>query len=142
MVCLYWLGFDSQHTHRRYPTATQHGLFELLCFQPHPVQVSLINLDTTCSQIVPISMPSSVRTPVQRAIMSRSGPNLKPSSIFSLPVAWITEPATDPSWKNINLKTEWIKLQNEICLRIQLAPKECFILQNTLRVFCYLKTLA
>ena len=105
LVCLCWLGYYTQSTHWRYPIATQHGPFELLCFQPHPVRVSLNNLDTTCSHVAPISMPSSMRTPIQREIMGSSDPNLKPSSISGLPVAWITEPATDPSQKKVtNLK--------------------------------------
>ena len=103
LVCLCWSGYYTQSIHRRKPIATRHGLFELLCFHPHPFQVSLINLDTSCSHVVPISMPSSMRTPVQREIMSNSDPDFKPSSISSLPVTWITEPATDPSW---NLETE------------------------------------
>lgn len=45
-----------------------------------------------------ILTPSLVRTLVQRGQASRLVPCGTASSCLSLPDAWITEPATDPSW--------------------------------------------
>ena len=49
--------------------------------------------------VPPVSMltPSLVRTLVQRDTQCSRTPVLKPSSKSSLPFAWITGPATDPS---------------------------------------------
>ena len=139
MVCLYRLGYYTQSTHRRDPIATRLGLFELLCFQPHPVRVSLNDLDITSSLIIPISMPSSMRTPVQREIMHSSDPNLKPSSISGLPVAWITEPATDPSrkkeekiMKQLRQKFTWLKMV--LCTSISFNRTAHFVIKNK---FCF-----
>ncbi|CAB4065481.1 unnamed protein product [Lepeophtheirus salmonis] len=61
------------------------------------VHISLDNLDASDSSKVPMLTPSLVRTPVQRVALHSRTPNLKPSTNSSLPVAWITGPATDPN---------------------------------------------
>ena len=103
LVCLYWSGYCTTCTHRCYPTTAGRGHFELLGFPPGPNRTSLDNLATSGSPKVSMLTPSLVRTLVQRVTQCNRTPVLKPSSNSSLPNAWITEPATDPSqqkqWK-------------------------------------------
>ena len=105
LVCLYWSGYCTTCTHRCYPTTAGRGHFELLGFPPGPNRTSLDNLATSGSPKVSMLTPSLVRTLVQRVTRCNRTPVLKPSSNSSLPNAWITEPATDPSWE------EWSQLR-------------------------------
>ena len=68
--------------------------FELLDVSPG---TSSDNLVTPGSPRVSMLTPSLVRTLVQRDTQCSRTPVLKPSSNSSLPFAWITGPATDPS---------------------------------------------
>ena len=116
LVCLYWSGYNTICTHQRNPTTAWRGHFELLGFPPGPNRTSLDNLATPGSPKVSMLTPSLVRTLVQHVTQCSRTPVLKPSSNSGLPIAWITEPATDPSqqkqWKSFYIKTT-----------IQLFPK-------------------
>ncbi len=91
------MGCNTECTHRRDPTTARRGHFELLDFSPGPFRTSLDNLATPGSPKVSMLTPSLVRTLVQRVTQCSRTPVLKPSSKSGLPIAWITEPATDPS---------------------------------------------
>ncbi len=97
-VCLCWSGCCTLPTRRRDPTTACRGRFELLGFPPGPVRTSLVNLVFQTSVRPTILTPGLARTPVQHVTGRSRTPVLKPSSDSSLPVAWITGPATDPSW--------------------------------------------
>ena len=116
LVCLYWSGYYTICTHQRNPTTAWRGHFELLGFPPGPNRTSLDNLATPGSPKVSMLTPSLVRTLVQHVTQCSRTPVLKPSSNSGLPIAWITEPATDPSqqkqWKSFYIKAT-----------IQLFPK-------------------
>ena len=105
LVCLCWLGYEPLLTHRRDPTTARRGYFELLGFPPGPNRTSLVNLASPHSCRESILTPGLVRTLVQHDTMTRSDPNLKPSTDISLPDAWITRPATDLSWE---VKGKWV----------------------------------
>ena len=96
-VCLCWMGYCTPCTRQRYPTTARRGHFELLGVPPGPNRTSLDNLATPGSPRVSMLTSGLVRTPVQRDTKHSRTPALKPSSNSSLPVAWITGPATDPS---------------------------------------------
>ena len=108
LVCLYWSGYYTICTHQRNPTTAWRGHFELLGFPPGPNRTSLDNLATPGSPKVSMLTPSLVRTLVQHVTQCSRTPVLKPSSNSGLPIAWITEPATDPSqqkqWKSFYIK--------------------------------------
>ena len=97
LVCLYQSGYCTIRTHRRNPTTARREHFELLDVSPGPNRTSSDNLATPGSPRVSMLTPSLVRTLVQRDTQCSRTPVLKPSSNSSLPVAWITGPATDPS---------------------------------------------
>ena len=107
LVCLYWSGYYTKRTHRRDPTTARRGHFELLDFSPGPNRTSLDNLATPGSPRVSMLTPSLVRTLVQRVTQCSRTPVLKPSSNSGLPIAWITEPATDSSLSEI-VNCVWI----------------------------------
>ena len=100
MVCLYRSGCYTIRTHRRNPTTARREHFELLDVSPGPNRTSSDNLATPGSPRVSMLTPSLVRTLVQRDTQCSRTPVLKPSSNSSLPFAWITGPATDPSLQN------------------------------------------
>ena len=100
MVCLYRSGCCNTCTHRRNPTTARREHFELLDVSPGPNRTSSDNLATPGSPRVSMLTPSLVRTLVQRDTQCSRTPVLKPSSNSSLPFAWITGPATDPSLQN------------------------------------------
>ena len=100
LVCLYRSGYYTIRTHRRYPTTARREHFELLDVSPGPNRTSSDNLATPGSPRVSMLTPSLVRTLVQRDTQCSRTPVLKPSSNSSLPFAWITGPATDPSLQN------------------------------------------
>ena len=100
LVCLYQSGYCTIRTHRRYPTTARREHFELLDVSPGPNRTSSDNLATPGSPRVSMLTPSLVRTLVQRDTQCSRTPVLKPSSNSSLPFAWITGPATDPSLQN------------------------------------------
>ena len=97
LVCLYWSGYNTICTLPRNPTSAGRGHFELLGCPPGPNRTSLDNLATPGSPKVSMLTPSLVRTLVQHVTQCSRTPVLKPSSNSGLPIAWITEPATDPS---------------------------------------------
>ena len=111
LVCLYWSGYYTICTHQRNPTTAWRGHFELLGFPPGPNRTSLDNLATPGSPKVSMLTPSLVRTLVQHVTQCSRTPVLKPSSNSGLPIAWITEPATDPSLSAL-LKTSLSKLHS------------------------------
>ena len=81
------------------PLLLDAGTLNCWVFPPGPNRTSLDNLATPGSPKVSMLTPSLVRTPIQRVTMHSRTPVLKPSSNCSLPVAWITGPATDPSYQ-------------------------------------------
>ena len=91
------MGYCTPCTRQRYPTTARRGHFELLGVPPGPNRTSLDNLATPGSPRVSMLTSGLVRTPVQRDTKHSRTPALKPSSNSSLPVAWITGPATDSS---------------------------------------------
>ena len=97
MVCLYWSGYYTPHTHQRYPTTARRWQFELLAVAPRPFPTYLNNLAASSSPKAPMLTPSLVRTLIQRNTKYSRAPNLKPSSSSGLALASITEPATDSS---------------------------------------------
>ena len=103
MVCLYQSGCYTLRTHRRNPTTARREHFELLDVSPGPNRTSSDNLATPGSPRVSMLTPSLVRTLVQRDTQCSRTPVLKPSSNSSLPFAWITGPATDPSCHPISI---------------------------------------
>ena len=109
LVCLYWSGYYTLHTHLRNPTTAQRGHFELLDVSSGPFRTSLDNLGTLGSPRVSMLTQSLVRTLVQRVTQCSRTPVLKPSSKSGLPFAWITVPATDTSQQN-GLKWDYITL--------------------------------
>ena len=105
LVCLYRSGCYTIRTHRRNPTTARREHFELLDVSPGPNRTSSDNLATPGSPRVSMLTPSLVRTLVQRDTQCSRTPVLKPSSNSSLPFAWITGPATDPSlWNQLETK--------------------------------------
>ena len=98
------------------PLLLDAGTLNCWVFPPGPNRTSLDNLATPGSPKVSMLTPSLVRTLVQHVTQCSRTPVLKPSSNSGLPIAWITEPATDPSqqkqWKSFYIKAT-----------IQLFPK-------------------
>ena len=111
LVRLYWSGYYTPCTRQRYPTTARRGHFELLGVPPGPNRTSLDNLATPGSPRVSMLTSGLVRTPVQRDTKHSRTPALKPSSNSSLPVAWITGPATDPSYPESSEKLK----KNLVC---------------------------
>ena len=79
------------------PLLLDAGTLNCWVFPPGPNRTSLDNLATPGSPKVSMLTPSLVRTLVQHVTQCSRTPVLKPSSNSGLPIAWITEPATDPS---------------------------------------------
>jgi len=134
LVCLFWPGYCTPLTHQRDPTTAQRGYFELLDFSPHPIRISSINLAMADSSAMSILTLGLVRTPVQREVMHSRTPDLKPSTNTGLPVAWITELATDSS-REKEEKKEYLNVQS---LRVHNTRKLAHFLTNRLKiVFTY-----
>lgn len=93
-VQLYWLGWSSGATPKRYPTTASHGSFWLLGFPPDPVRPSLANLGISDSSVAPMVMTSLVRTLGRRGPMRIRTPSLTLSSTLSLQVAGSQKYAT------------------------------------------------
>ena len=90
---------------KEFGRAARREHFELMDVSPGPNRTSSDNLATPGSPRVSMLTPSLVRTLVQRDTQCSRTPVLKPSSNSSLPFAWITGPATDPSlWNQLETK--------------------------------------
>ncbi|KAL8560152.1 hypothetical protein ACOMHN_021647 [Nucella lapillus] len=71
-------GCQQTPIHRCDPATARHGAFCLLCLQPGPVRLSLVNLDPQGSPRGSISMPGLARTPDRHGTPAGRTPALKP----------------------------------------------------------------
>ena len=127
---IYWPGCWNAPTHGCDPTTAWHGNFWLLGFPPGPFRSSLDNLDLPDSSNRSMSMPSLVRTPVQRKRRSNRTPGLKPATTTSLPDAGLQVCATYPAEKSCFCVLKCFECAN----------KQTFIVYNVLSTAFLLAT--
>ncbi|KAL0621114.1 hypothetical protein AAY473_009442 [Plecturocebus cupreus] len=88
-------------------TTDQHGSFDLLCFRPELVHLSLCNLVVPCSQEVTILMPNLVQTPDQHSALQPRTPELKMS--LQVPAILLPQPP-----KQLGLQRQVLTLSSRL----------------------------